>query len=66
MPSIELIEEDFRFLLEQSQKENMSIEAYLSDMIDRQRIRVKYPDAPKIDSPNNRLDLDRPHRKWGM
>ena len=66
MPTIKFNQEDYDFLTEQADKEALTIEEYVGQMVDRQRLIVKYqsssskePDAPKS-------NLEPPHRKWGM
>ena len=66
MPSIEFSQEDFEFLKEQSNKDGVSIEEYVSMMVDRQRVIAKYPSKPTVLDPNPISNLEPPHRKWGM
>ncbi|MEI8281029.1 MAG: hypothetical protein WCG75_01360 [Armatimonadota bacterium] len=66
MPSIEFSQEDFEFLKEQSDKDGVSIEEYVSMMVDRQRVIVKYPPKATSDDQQPKSNLEPPHRKWGM
>ena len=66
MPSIEFSPDDFEFLNAQATKEGITVEEYLSNMVDRQRVIVKYPaDSSKTDTKPS-SNLEPPHRKWGM
>ena len=66
MPSIEFNQEDFDFLAEQAKKDGVSVEEYVSMMVDRQRVIVKYPPKQTTDSTKPASNLEPPHRKWGM
>jgi hypothetical protein len=66
MPSINFNDEDYDFLAAQAEKDGISLEEYLSNMVDRQRVIVKYPakSAPIDTKPTS--NMEPPHRKWGM
>jgi hypothetical protein len=66
MPSIEFSLEDFDFLKQQAEKDGISIEEYVSMMVDRQRVIVKYPLKSTTEQPQPKSNLEPPHRKWGM
>ena len=66
MPSIEFSQEDFEFLKLHAEKDGVSIEEYVSMMVDRQRVIVKYPPKPIIETAKPVSNLEPPHRKWGM
>lgn len=66
-PSVNLSLADFEFLQSEAAKAEISLEEYVSQLVDRQRLIVKYQDQPKSErkdpKPHN---LEAPHRKWGM
>jgi hypothetical protein len=66
MPSIDFSQEDFEFLSLQAEKEGVPIEEYLSSMVDRQRVIVKYPTSTASTDSAPKSNLEPPHRKWGM
>jgi hypothetical protein len=66
MPSIDFNQEDFEFLAEQAKMNGVSLEEYLSQMVDRQRVIVKYPTKSLPVDAAPKSNLEPPHRKWGM
>lgn len=66
MPSIDFSQEDFDFLAAQADAEGISIEEYLSNMTERQRLIVKYQGASPAEPVAPKSNLEPPHRKWGM
>jgi hypothetical protein len=66
MGSINLSEEDLRFLKERAQLAEITPEEYLTQVIDQHRLRLKYP--PKSSEPIvlAKPNIEPPHRKWGM
>ena len=66
MPAIEFSQEDFEFLASQAEAEGISIEEFLSNMIDKQRVIAKYRDQPDSTAVAPKSNLEPPHRKWGM
>lgn len=66
MPSINFSEEDFEFLRAQAEAEVVTVEEYVSFMVDRQRVIVKYQDKPSPTDAKPAPNLEAPHRKWGM
>ncbi len=65
MPSIDIADEDYDFLSQQVELEDLSVEEYVSQMVDRQRVIVKYKDGAPPSSAKN-PNFEAPHRKWGM
>jgi hypothetical protein len=66
MPSIELSQDDFDFITEQAALEETSVEDYVSQMVGRQRVIVKYPTKQSPVDVFSSSTLEPPHRKWGM
>ena len=66
MPNIKFNESDFAFLTAQAKHEGISIEEYVSLMIDRQRIIVKHQGTSTQETSAAKPNLEPPHRKWGM
>ena len=66
MPSIPISQDDFDFLSHQAEAEGISIEEYLSNMVDRERVIVKYRDKPSTAPEAPKSNMEPPHRKWGM
>ena len=66
MPSIDFSQEDVDFLAAQADLEGISIEEYLSNMTDRQRLIVKYQGVSSTEPASPKSNLEPPHRKWGM
>jgi hypothetical protein len=71
VPSIEFSDDDYNFLKAQAELEEVSLGEYVSHMVDRQRLIVKYQSNPadsKVagsDRPTSG-NVEAPHRKWGM
>ncbi len=66
MPTIEFSQDDFDFLVEQAALEEISVEDYVSLMVGRQRVIVKYHSTSPLSEPVSHSILEPPHRKWGM
>jgi hypothetical protein len=66
MPTINFNQNDFDFLVEQAALEEISVEDYVSLMVGRQRVIVKYPSKSTPADPKPSSTLEPPHRKWGM
>ena len=66
MPTINFNQNDFDFLVEQAALEEISVEDYVSLVVGRQRVIVKYPAKPTADVAKPHSNLEPPHRKWGM
>ncbi len=66
MHKIELNQDDFAFLKAQADKEDISVDEFVSLMIDRQRIIVKHQGTSSELTTGAKSNLEPPHRKWGM
>lgn len=64
---VSLSPEDFEFLRSEADRAEITLEEYVSQMVDRQRLIVKYQDQPKTERKDPKPHhVEPPHRKWGM
>lgn len=66
MPSIDFNAEDFEFLKGEAEKEGISLEEYVGNIVDRQRLIAKYASGEKPLEVAPKSNMEPPHRKWGM
>ncbi|MCX6342637.1 MAG: hypothetical protein NTU72_09670 [Fimbriimonadales bacterium] len=65
--TIQLTAEDYQFLSEQATMDGVSVDEYLSFVIDRERLIAKKRENPQtVAITKPRTDIEPPHRKWGM
>jgi hypothetical protein len=66
MPQIQVDDDTFAFLEAQAVNEGQTASEYLSYLVEREKLRLKYPPQPIIETKSRRSDIEPPHRKWGM
>jgi hypothetical protein len=65
--TIQLTAEDYLFLSDQAPRDGVSVDEYLSFVIDRERLIAKKRENPQtVAITKPRTDIEPPHRKWGM
>lgn len=65
--TIQLTAEDYQFLSDQATRDGVSVDEYLSFVIDRERLIAKKRETPQtVAVTKPRTDIEPPHRKWGM
>jgi hypothetical protein len=65
--TIQLTAEDYQFLSDQATRDGVSVDEYLSFVIDRERLIAKKRENPQtVPITKPRTDVEPPHRKWGM